>query len=167
MKKKISDETKVKLIYSGELLIFALVFAAIAVLKILKVIPHNPTRTTVFNYITLAGCAWGLTDFIWTMVSKKKRAKACLLDKFTLLPLILFMITYDLISLIAKPENENFYVYMLSGALFYVAVIYIFQGIYHYFRPLESLMEELEKDKAEEAKKLAEAQKEDEEKGEN
>ena len=75
MKKKISEETKVKLIYSGELLIFALVFAAIAILKVLKVIPHNPTRTLVFNFITLAGVTWGLTDFIWTMASKRKRAK--------------------------------------------------------------------------------------------
>ena len=149
MKKKISEETKVKLIYSGELLIFALVFAAIAILKVLKVIPHNPTRTLVFNFITLAGVTWGLTDFIWTMASKRKRAKACLIDKFTLLPLILFMLTYDLICLISKPENENFYIYMLSGALFYVAIIYTFQGIYHYFNPLKSLMEEVEKDRAE------------------
>lgn len=147
-----SDETKVKLIYSGELLLFAIIFTVLGVLKITRVIGYNPTRALVFNYITLAGVAWGLVDFTWAIASKKRRARVSLLDKAITLPLSIFMLVFDLINIIKQP-GEDFYVYMLSSALFYVVGIYIFMGVYHWFHPNKELLEAIEEDRKEKEKK--------------
>lgn len=152
MKNKMSDETKVKLIYSGEILLFAIIFAILGILKITRVIGYNETRALVFNYITLAGVAWGITDFIWAIASKKRRARVSLIDKILVLPLSVFMLVFDLINIIKQP-GEDFYVYMLSSAIFYVVAIYIFEAIYHWFYPLKELMEAIEEEKKDQEEK--------------
>ena len=111
---------------------------------------YNETRRIVFNWITIFGGLWGIIDFLWGAFSKRRRARICLLDKALLLPLVLFIETFDFISLIAKPENENFYIYSLGFAFIYVTIIYTFQAIYHYFYPIPGLFDDEEEEQKEE-----------------
>lgn len=152
-----SEETKIKLVYSGELMIFAIAFLVLGILKITGVMGYDATRRTVFNYITICGGTWILVDLIWTIVSKKKRAKNCLLDKILNAPLGIYLITFDIICF-AKPEMDtSFYVYGIGVVFFYITVNYGFQSVYHFFHPLPSLMEEIEKAKqAEQEQELEE-----------
>ena len=117
--KKLSEEKQAILIYSGELLLFSIIFIVLGVLKFTRVIGYNETRRIVFNWITLAGGVWGITDFTWALVSKRRRAKTCFIDKSLTLVLALSMICYDMISLIGKPAGESFYINFLAGALVY------------------------------------------------
>ncbi len=141
---------KIKLIYSGELLLFAVIFLVVAILKLTRVMGYNETRRIIFNWITIFGGLWGIIDFLWGALSKKRRARICLLDKALLLPLVLFIETFDFISLIAKPANENFYIYSLGFAFIYVTIIYTFQAIYHYFYPIPGLFDDEEEEQKEE-----------------
>ena len=143
--KKLDKETKYKLVYSGELALFAVLFAVFAVLKFTGVLGYNPTRALVFNWITIFGGAWGIADFIWAVCSKKRQQRISLLDKFLLLPLSLFIITYDLICFIAKPE-PSFYSIMLGIAFAYVAVIYCFEAVYHFYHPIPGLLDDDEEE---------------------
>lgn len=158
MKKKMDEERKAMVIYTGELILFAIAFAVLGVLKITKVIGYNDTRRLVFNYITLVGGVWGIADFIWYLCSKRRRARNFMPDKIAVLVLALYMIVYDIICIVKLP-SEDFAIYMLGAALLYVAVVYLFQGIYHYFIPvpgyLEDIRKAIEEDKANEAKRLA------------
>ena len=148
--KKLDKETKYKLIYSGELALFAVVFLVFAILKFTKVMGYNETRRIIFNYVTLVGSAWGITDFVWALCSKKRKAKVSLLDKALVLPLVIFIITFDLISLIAKPVDEKFYIYMIGGAFSYITAIYAFQAVYHFYHPIPGLLDDLEDEEKEE-----------------
>ena len=58
--------------------------------------------------------------------------------------------TFDFISLIAKPENDDFYIYSIGGAFLYISVIYFFQAIYHYYKPIPGLLEDEEEEEKEE-----------------
>ena len=63
MKKKLDALTKAKLIYSGELIIIAVIFLVVAILKLTGVIPYNSTRHLVFNWITLfISCTFNSTS---------------------------------------------------------------------------------------------------------
>ena len=151
--KKIDKEKKVKLIYSGELLLFAVIFLVFGILKITKVMGYSETRRIVFNWITIFGGAWGITDFIWAICSKKRQQGISMIDKVLLLPLAIFIMTFDFISLIAKPANDNFYIYSVGAAFLYVAVIYTFESIYHYYKPIPGLFDDEEEPKVEEPSK--------------
>lgn len=153
--KKLTDEKKAILMYSGELLIFAIVFLVLSILKFTGIMGYNPTRGLIFNWITIVGAGWGIADFIWAICSKKRRQRICLLDKILVLPLTFFMVTYDLICFIAKPENESFYLTMIAIAFLYVAVIYTFEAVYHYFKPIPGLLEEIREEKEEKEKEEA------------
>lgn len=172
MKKKMSAEQKSILAYSLELFIFGIVFGVLGALRITGVIGYNETRRVVFNWITLVGCTIGIGDFIWFCFSKRRRARNFLPDKLAVLALAIFMITYDLICLIGGNPSPEFCTYMLGGAICYVGVIYLFQGVYHYFRPVPGYLEDIRKaiaedEAAEKAKAEAEAkQKEEKEKDE-
>lgn len=145
MKKKMSVEQKSILAYSVELLIFSVVFITLGALKMTGIIGHNDTRRLVFNWITLVGGTIGIGDFIWFCFSKRRRARNFLPDKLAVLALAIFMITYDLICLIDGNPSEEFCKYMLGGAITYVGVVYLFQGIYHYFKPLPGYLEDIRK----------------------
>ena len=144
--KKLDPHKKVKLIYSGELLAFAILFLVFGILKITKVMGYNETRRIVFNWITIFGSCWVIADLIWGLASKKRRQRICLLDKFLVLPVGLFIMTFDLISFIAKPANDNFYIYSIGGVFLYISVIYFFQAIYHYYKPIPGLLEDEEEE---------------------
>lgn len=173
MEKFTKTERKSILAYSIELLVFAVVFGILGILRITGVIGYSESRRVVFNWITLVGGTIGIGDFIWFCFSKRRRARNFLPDKLAVLALAIFMITYDLICLIGGNPSPEFCTYMLGGAICYVAVIYLFQGIYHYFKPVPSYLEDIrkaiaedeaaEKAKAEEKAKKAEAEKQNNE----
>lgn len=160
MKKKMTTEQKSILAYSIEFIAFAILFGVLGVLRITGIIGYNETRRLVFNWITLVGCTIGIADFIWFCFSKRRRARNFLPDKLAVFALAIFMITYDIICLTGSPTPE-FCTYMLGGAICYVAVVYLFQGIYHYFKPVPGYLEDIRKAIAEEeAKEQAEIEKE-------
>ena len=142
--KKIDPQKKIKLIYSGELLLFAVLFLVFGILKITRVMGYNETRRIVFNWITIFGGLWGIADFVWGIASKKRRQRISLLDKILVLPLVLFIETFDFISLIAKPANDAFYINSIGIAFLYVACVYIFEAVFHYYYPIPGLLEEEE-----------------------
>ena len=161
MKNQMSMTTKVKLIYSIELAAFAVVFLVIGILEIVEVIHIREIVLTIFNWVTIFGGTWMIIDFIWTMTSKKRQKKNSRLDKALLLPLALYLITFDLICLIGqidKVEQYNVYKFGVASALLYIAVIYGFQAIYHWFHPIPGLIEGVEAAEKLE-KELAEAKK--------
>lgn len=145
MAKKLSDEAKIKLVYSGELIIIAIVFLVLGILKITGVMKYDGGRRVFFNWLTLLGGFWIIIDFIWCLVSEKHRKKNCLLDKILNLPLGIYLLTFDIYCLVGPELQESIYVFGMCIVFFYVAINYSFQGIYHWFKPLPSLMEELRK----------------------
>ena len=148
--KKLSKEAKVKLIYSGELMLFAILFLVFGILKLTGKIGYNDTRRIIFNWITLAGAAWGITDFVWAICSKKRQQRISLIDKILLLPLIIFMVTYDMLCLVGHKANETFCGLMLGIAFLYISVIYIFQSIYHFYKPIPGLLDDLDEEERKE-----------------
>ena len=143
--KKLDKETKYKLIYSGELGLFAIIFLVFSILKFTGTIVHNDTRALVFNWITIFGATWGVADFIWALASKKRQQRISMLDKLLLLPLSIFIITYDLICFIVRPEPA-FYNIMLGSAFAYVAVVYSFEAVYHFYHPIPGLLDDEEEE---------------------
>ena len=161
MKKKIDELTKMKLIYSGELFLFAIVGAVLGTLFIVDVIHVKDWKKWVFTILTLIGGIYFVVDLIWSIVSKKKRKKVSLFDKITVAPsgLTLFCLDiYALINLIKDPSwtgaNGNFFRYEIGIALCYIAVIYIAQGIFHLYKPHPSIIEAIEEEKREKEKQL-------------
>lgn len=153
-KKKMPIEKKVKLIYSGELLLISVVFLVIGILKLTNVLGTNPTRLFIYNIITTVGFVYIVGDFIWTMISKKKRQKSCLIDKFLVLPVGLYLIVFDIICFVEGENiNTDFVKYSVGIVLLYLAVVYIFQGIYHYHKLTPQLLEAIEEAKLEEEQK--------------
>lgn len=83
----------------------------------------------------------------------KRRKKVALIDKILLLPSGILLISCDtimIISLIRDPNTtalNNFFRIYLSISLFYLSVVYSFQSIYHYFKPIPALLEAVEADR--------------------
>ena len=146
MKKKMDFATKAKLIYSGELIIIAVAFIVIAILKLTNVFKYNETRSLIFNWITIFGGTWVIADLIWAIVDKKRQKRICLLDKIIHAPAGIYFIAFDLYCLIAHP-GEMFYQRAIPVVLLYLAACYIFESIYHYKYPIPGLLEEEEESK--------------------
>ena len=160
--KKLSPETKVKLILQGEYLIIGLLFLVLGILKLTDVLrATSEIRFKVFNFITLVGSLWIITDLIWFLASKKRQEKADLLDKVLILPAGLFLLVFDIISLInwnkgignifLTPEWPRFGV---GGVFVYIGAIYVFEAIYHWFRPSKTLLNAIKEDEEEKQKQL-------------
>ena len=141
---------KMKLIYSGELLFFAVLFLVFGILRITQAMPYRETRRIVFNWITIFGAWWGIIDIVWALASKKRRTRVCLVDKFLVLPLSIFIITFDFICLLGEKRAETFYILCIGIAFLYITAIYLFQSIYHYFYPIPGLFEDEEEEKKDE-----------------
>ncbi len=158
-KQKMSPEKKIKLIYCGELILIAIVFIVIATLDITRVLHIRDWVLIAFNWITLFGGMWIIADFIWTLVSPKKRAKNSLLDKILLLPVGLFLIVFDIICFSKNIQKSDvtydFRLYMMVSAFYYVAAVYIFEGIYHYKYPIPMMKIAIQEAEEEEKMKLA------------
>lgn len=147
------SEKKIILTYTIELLVFSVVFLVLGILELLKVITFGDTFKNIFKYATLVGAALIIGDFIWMMVDKKRRARNCLLDKVMMLPLAIYLIVFDIMAISSERPYE-FYQIGVPLAFFYISCAYGFQGIYHYYKPLPSLLEEAKK--AEEEKNKVE-----------
>ena len=145
MKKKLDPETKIKLVYSAELAIIAIVVLVLGILKLVGVIQTKPTRLLVYNIITTIGAAWFIFEIIWYFVSPKKRARTCLMDKLMTLPLSGYLVYFDICCFIDKAtgvETNDLFVRISIGAvLLYVAIIYSFQAIYHFKYPIPQVEE--------------------------
>lgn len=148
-----SIEKKTKLIYSGELMIFAILFAVVATLEVLGIIGKNETMLTIYNWITIFGGTWLIVDFFWVLFSKKRRAKNSLLDKAMLVPLGIYVIAYDILCFAGHPlfglEYNEFRRMMMAIGFYYLAAAYLFQSIFHYFHPIPAIVEAIEEEKRE------------------
>ena len=141
MKKKMDALTKAKLFYSGELLLFAIVFLVIGILKITGVIKYNEIRSTIFNWITIFGGTWIIIDFFWALLSKKRRPKIALIDKIIHLPAGLYLVSFDLYCFISQTKDENVYKYGVAAVIFYLCLCYLFESIFHFFYPIPGLLD--------------------------
>ena len=162
-KKKLDDLTKAKLIYSGELIFFAIVFIVLGILKITNILNISKNSKAIwytyfFVILTFCGGIWFVVDFILTIKSEKRRKKSSLVDKILLLPSALATFIVDIRAFIVGIEsireplagvNNNLLNFYTSFLFFYFAIIYIFQAFYHYKYPLPLILEEIEKEKAE------------------
>ena len=144
------DEKKIKLIYSGELLFFAVVFIVLGILELLAVIKLSERFQLIFKIITLIGATWLVTDFVWMMVSKRRRAKNALMDKAMMLPLAVYLYVFDILGFVLQP-GYGYYQVGVPAAFFYIACTYAFQGIYHYYHPVPQILEAIEEANAPES----------------
>lgn len=145
--KKLDEVTKIKLIYSGELALFSIIFIVLGILELVGVIAIKEWFLNVFKFLTLAGSAYFIFDFITCFTNKRKREKVCLVDKFSTIIFPPYLITIDVL-LLTKNEfvwsNPQYFI----GPLFIAfACAYIFQAIYHWFYPLKELFEDDEEEK--------------------
>lgn len=141
---------KAKLMFSGELLIFAVIFAVLGSLILSHVWVLGGNFRMIFIFVTIAGCAWFFVDFFWTLLSKKRRTKNSLLDKVLPLPATGTILVTDIISLSYGLDNLDATKelhQMAVGAVFaYFAFMYIVMAVYHYYHPIPMLLEEFEKE---------------------
>lgn len=146
MKKKtpLSSTTKTLLIYSGELLIFSLVFLALGILVLTKVFYLSELRQQIFTWVTLFGGLVTLGDFLWVLLSKKRRKKSSLIDKILVAPVGLGLFVADLTALIMGNMPYEFYQFAMGGVFCYLGLVYAFEGVFHYFHPIPGLLEDEE-----------------------
>lgn len=160
-KKKMDGLKKVKLIYSGELLLFAVVFAVIGILILVGVISIKDWKRIAFSYVTLVGGAWLIADFIWTLASSKRRARKPLIDKILVLPAALTVISFDIYAFVKGMVHSDvtspLFAYFIGGDLCYLALVYFFEAFYHYKHPLPELVEAALAEEEEKKKESAEA----------
>ena len=138
---------KVKLVYSVELGIFAVLFAVLGSLFLANVISVADWKRYAFSYVTLIGGTWLIIDFIWMCASPKRRKKNSMFDKIGVLPAALTVIVFDIYAfangLVHIPEGAEtspLFRYFLGGNMIYLCFFYIASIIYHWYRPLPSLV---------------------------
>lgn len=146
MKKKMDFATKAKLIYSGELLLFALVFITIAILKLTNVIPFSSVRATIFNWITIFGGTWLLVDLFWAIFDKKRQKRIAIIDKIIHSPAGVYLIAFDLYCLISQTQDQNVYQIGVPIVLCYLGLCYIFEAFYHYKYPVPGIIDAVEQE---------------------
>ena len=145
------QEKRIKLIYSGELLVFAVIFIVLGILELLAVIKLSERFQLIFKIITLVGASWLVADFVWLMLSPKRKAKNAVMDKAMMLPLALYLYVFDILGFALQP-GYGYYQVGVPAAFFYIACAYAFQGVYHYYHPIPSVLEMIEEAKQEEEK---------------
>ena len=142
MKKKTLDPlTKVKRLLTIEYAIFVAVFAVLGVLFLTEVINVAEWKRYVFTYVTLAGATWIIVDFIWTFASPKRRAKNSLLDKCLILPVGLVLLVYDIYAITQGCAETLPYRFFIGGNFCYIAAVYAFEAVYHWFHPIPAVIE--------------------------
>jgi len=154
MKKPLDTLTKAKLIYSGELLGFSILFLVLGILILTGVIGVSDTKILIVTIATLIGGPVMIFNFVHYCVSEKKRKKSSLLDILFLLPIPLVMIPIDIMRFCGMVQNEM-YRYILGITFLYITIAYSVEGIYHYFVPLPVLVEAAKEEEEEKAKEAA------------
>ena len=164
---------KYNLIYILELVLISVILLVFGILKLTGVMPSKQPRMMIFNWITMIGGLWVFVDLFWALFSKKRRKKICLLDKFLNLPIPLYLIPFDIYCLFINKEiDPKLFSIFVGAAFLYVFINYSFQAIYHYFKPLPSLViafeeeEKLKQIELEKAKEKVEEQEKNEAKEE-
>ena len=158
-KKKLDMLTKAKLIYSGELALFAIVFLVFAILRITGVMAGNSTRSAIFNWVTIFGGSWLIIDCLWALFSEKRRPKVALIDKILHAPAGIYLVSFDIYCFVTNPAgNSDVYRYGVPIVLFYLSACYLFESIYHFFKPVPGLLEIEDMAKAEEEAKVVSEQ---------
>lgn len=155
MKRKMDPVKKVKLIYSGELIIIALVAIVLGTLIWFRILGTREHFPLVYTILTMIGGTWIIADFIWASLSKKRKTRISYLDKCLNLPLGLGLIAFDIYSLVTGLNIEVYQAKYIAFFFYYIALNYLFQGIYHYFYPIPGLLEIEEQDKKIEIQKEA------------
>ena len=153
-------------IYVIELFVIAAVIIVLATLKLLGVIGSSQTFRRVFNIITTVGATYIITDFVWLCCSKKRQKRNSWFDKISLLPFAAALIVIDVIGFINwNAEEVPFFSTYVAIAFYYIAAIYIAQGIYHIYKPNPSIVlaavQEYNEKQAELAKQVEEKPQED------
>lgn len=166
-KQKMPIEKKLKLVYCGELALFAVVFMVLGILFVAGVITPADWKRYAFTYVTLAGCTWIVVDFIWALASKKRRAKSCILDKALVLPVAPVIISFDIYCIINGCAETLPYRYFIGINLIYLSCVYLFEAIYHYYKPTVQMLNIIEETKKAELEEQEEARKEAEENAKN
>jgi hypothetical protein len=158
--KPVIVDKKARLVYSGEVILFAIAFVVLGILLLLGVIPMTERRALIFTYVTLCGGILGLGDIVWVFLSKKRRKKNSLIDKALLVPSALAVVSCDIYSLSAGLQADLYYQILMSTLFFYLGAAYLFEGIYHYHKPIPALVE-AQKEEDEKEQKETDPQKED------
>ncbi len=146
-KKKMSSSKKMIIFYSVELLVIAAVFITIAILDLTGVLTISVRQHIIFNFVTVLGGAWFIADFVWATFSSKRKERICYIDKILHLPLGLYLIAFDTIMFVHwNVLAYEVYLYGMTGAFLYIGICYTFEGIYHFFKPIPSMIEEEKKE---------------------
>lgn len=145
-KKKLDEVTKTKLIYSGELLIFAIAFFVIGTLQAVGVMNMSEGFLNVFKFLTLAGVAYFIFDFVTTFTNQKKKANACWVDKFSTIIIPPYILVVDILLISNNEFVWSNYKLFICPLIYYLGAVYLFQAIYHWFVPLKALFEEDEEE---------------------
>ena len=140
-KKKLDPVTKVKLLLAVEYGIFVIVFAVLGILFLTGIIGVADWKRYAFTYVTLAGGAWLVADFVWCLASPKRRAKNSMVDKSLLLPVGLFLIGFDIYAIVNGCAETLPYRYVIGIDFCVLAAIYAFETVYHWFRPIPGVIE--------------------------
>lgn len=157
MKKPLDILTKAKLIYSGELLAFSVLFAVLGTLILTGVIGVSDTKILILTILTLVGGPIIIFNFVHYCVSEKKRKKSSLLDILLLLPVPLAMIPIDIMRFCGMVPNEA-YPLIVGITFLYITIAYTAEAIYHWFVPLPLLVEAAKEDEEEQKKETIEAE---------
>lgn len=139
-KKKLDELTKAKLIYSGELGLFAILFIVLAILVFTGVYQLSERRQSIFTWLTLVGGGIIVGDLIWLCLSKKRQKKNSWLDKLLPLPLPATLVCMDLYALINPGQPYLYYQIMMGGAFAYIGVLYSFEAIFHFYHPVPAIL---------------------------
>ena len=148
MKQKMDEFTKAKLIYTIEISIFALAFLIVAILQLVRVIKFGETHLRVINWITIFGASIGILDFIWFLNSPVRRKKNSMLDKCLLVPLMIYILVFDIICFINQENPQlDLAQIMIPIALIYVSAVYTLEAVYHWYKPVPMLFDAIEEEK--------------------
>ena len=144
------DFIKAKKIYSGELLLFSLVFLTLGILFLLDVLHISAWKRWLFAIGPMVGFVWFVIDLIWTIKSPKRRARNSLADKIIMVPMSLTLTVFAIIAFINNwvmtSDGDFYYRIMVGVALCYYSGAYVFQAIYHWYHPIPLLIEAAKED---------------------
>ena len=142
-KKKMAPGKKATIIYSVELIALSVIFLTVALLEIFRVIPITTRHHIIFNFVSLLGGIWLVTDFVWASFSSKRKKRISYLDKILHLPLGLYLISFDIIMFVHwNVLAYEVYLYGMTGAFIYISICYMFEGVFHLFKPIPGLIED-------------------------
>ena len=160
-KEKILKKTRI--IFLVEYLVVSSVILTLGILKLTGVIDYNPKRLLAYNIITLIGGALVVADFLWAILSKKRRQKVSLMDKFIVLPVGLYLIMFNIFCLSPYPVSIAYTKYSIGTTLTTVGLTQLFIGIYHFFKPSKQILEAVDQEYEAKLKEQEEESKKQEE----